>query len=99
MLRGRKPAIALGSAVIAAGALAVGAYAYDSARDDVVAKGVRVAGVDIGGLISREARTRLGISLAPRLQRPVRVRVAGHRYRLDSARARLVADVESMVRA
>jgi lipoprotein-anchoring transpeptidase ErfK/SrfK len=96
---GRKPVIALGSAIIAAGALAVGAYAYDSARDDVVAKGVRVAGVDIGGLTSGEARARLRISLAPRLRQPARVGVAGHGFRLDAQPAQLVADVESMVTA
>jgi lipoprotein-anchoring transpeptidase ErfK/SrfK len=95
----RKPAIALGSAVIAAGVLTVGAYAYDSARDDIIAKGVRVADVDVGGLSSREARARLRISLAPRLRRPVRVKVAGHSYRLNPERAQMVADVESMVTA
>jgi lipoprotein-anchoring transpeptidase ErfK/SrfK len=99
MLVRRRPAIAVVGAVIAAGALALGAYAYDSARDDVVAKGVRVAGVDIGGLTSREARTRLRTTLAPRLRTPVRVRVAGHSYRLDPGRARVDADVESMVTA
>jgi lipoprotein-anchoring transpeptidase ErfK/SrfK len=85
--------------VIAAGALAVGAYAYDSTRDDIVAKGVRVAGVDIGGLTSSEAQARIRVRLAPRLRRPVRVRIAGHSYRLDPERAQLVADVESMVAA
>jgi lipoprotein-anchoring transpeptidase ErfK/SrfK len=94
-----RPAIALGGAVIAAGALAVGAYAYDSARADVVAKGVRVAGIDIGDLTTGESKTRLRSSLAPRLRQPVTVRVAGHRYRLDPERAQLVADVESMVKA
>ena len=34
---------------------AVAAYAYDSSRDDVIAEGVTVAGVDVGG---HEASTR-----------------------------------------
>ena len=29
---------------------AVAAYAYDSSRSDLIAKGVTVAGVDVGGL-------------------------------------------------
>ena len=29
---------------------AVAAYAYDSSRDDLIAKGVTVAGVDVGGM-------------------------------------------------
>jgi hypothetical protein len=97
MARGRKAGVWLGGVIVAAGAFAVGAYAYDSARDDVIANGVRVAGVDVGGLTSGEARTRLRFRLAPRLRQPVRVRVAGHRYRLGPARARLAADVNGMV--
>jgi lipoprotein-anchoring transpeptidase ErfK/SrfK len=99
MVRRRKAAVSLGGVVVAAGALAVGAYAYDSARDDVIANGVRVAGVDVGGLTSGEARTRLRISLAPRLRQPLRVRLAGHRYRLDLDQVRLAVDVDGMVAA
>jgi lipoprotein-anchoring transpeptidase ErfK/SrfK len=99
MARVRKVAVWLGGGVVAAGALAVGAYAYDSARDDVIAKGVRVAAVDVGGLTSGEARTRLRIRLAPRLRQPVTVRAAGHRYRLDPRHVRLAADMERMVAA
>ena len=36
--------------------LAAGAYAYDSSRDDLIAKGVTVAGVDVGGLRAGAAR-------------------------------------------
>ena len=34
---------------------AVAAYAYDSSRDDLIAKGVTVAGVDVGGMRTSEA--------------------------------------------
>jgi lipoprotein-anchoring transpeptidase ErfK/SrfK len=80
-------------AVVVVGA----AYAYDSSRDDHIAKGVSVAGVDVGGLSASQARTRLGNRLLGRLERPVRVRVAGQRFKLTAARAHLAADIDGMV--
>ena len=35
---------------------AVAAFAYDSSRDDVIAKGVTIAGVNVGGMTTTEAR-------------------------------------------
>ena len=77
--------------------LAVGAYAYDTARDDLISDGVKVAGVDVGGLRASAAKRRLRAELAGRLERPVRLRVAGRRFRLDPDAASLVADVDGMV--
>ena len=77
--------------------LAVGAYAYDSSRDDLVAGGVRVAGVDVGGLHQNAARRKLRAELTGALERPVRVRVAGRRYRLTAKAASISADVNGMV--
>ena len=37
---------------VGAGAL----YVYDSSREDIVAEGVSVTGIDLGGLSSEEAR-------------------------------------------
>ena len=37
---------------------AVAVWAYDRGREDLIAKGVRIAGVDVGGL-RRDAATRL----------------------------------------
>ena len=36
---------------------AVAAFAYDSSRDDVIAEGVTIAGVDVGGMKTEEARS------------------------------------------
>jgi lipoprotein-anchoring transpeptidase ErfK/SrfK len=87
--------------VAAAGVAALGgvAVAYDSSRDDLVAQGVRVAGVDVGGLREDAARRRLQSQLARPLERPVRVAVAGHRFRLTPTRAQLSVDAEGMARA
>jgi lipoprotein-anchoring transpeptidase ErfK/SrfK len=77
--------------------LCVGAYAYDSSRDDLVVDGVKVAGVDVGGLHSAAAKRKLQAELTGRLERPVRVRAAGRVFRLTPETAGLTPDVEGMV--
>src|SRR2546426_3113283 len=84
-------------ALAAAGVLAVAAYAYDTSRDDLIAKGVSVAGVDVGGLRESAARVRLQSALTRKLDRSVRVKVAGQRYRLTPKAASLAVDVNGMV--
>jgi L,D-transpeptidase catalytic domain/Putative peptidoglycan binding domain len=56
-------------------ASAGGAYAYfwDRSRADVIAGGVRVAGIDVGGLHAAQARALLAERLVRPLHRPVRV--------------------------
>lgn len=77
--------------------LAVAAYGYDTSRDDLIAEGVTVAGVDVGGLRTDAANDKLLAALGPGLERPVRVRVAGQRFKLTADRAHLAADVNGMV--
>jgi lipoprotein-anchoring transpeptidase ErfK/SrfK len=79
--------------------LTVGAYAYDNSRDDLITDGVKVAGIDVGGLHASAAKRKLQAKLAGRLDRPVRVRVAGRRFHLIPERASLVPDVDGMVNA
>ena len=61
--------------VLAGGAVA--AFAYDSSRDDLIAKGVTIAGVDVGGMRTAEA-TRV---VQRELQKPL-----GSRSRSGAAR-------------
>lgn len=84
------------SAAVVVG-LTVAAYAYDSSRDDLVSPGVKVAGVDIGGLHKEAAKRKLEADLTRRLDRPVRVRAAGQLFRLTPQAASLAADVDGMV--
>jgi L,D-transpeptidase-like protein/putative peptidoglycan binding protein len=74
------------------------AFALDRARADELAKGVRIAGVDVGGLTVDEASAVLHRRIVRRLGRPIVVVDGKHRYRLTPARARLHVDVEGMVR-
>ncbi len=99
LLRRRRTALAIYAAVGALVVLTASAFAYDSSRDNLIAPGVRVAGVDVGGLRSSAARDRLRARLARRLERRVAVHVAGQRFLLTPGRASVVADVDGMVRA
>jgi len=77
----------------------VGAYAYDHARRDRIAKGITVGGVDVGGLRAGAARAKLRRDLLAPLDRAIVVRVDGHRFRLSARAARVGADVDGMVAA
>ena len=81
--------------VLAGGAVA--AYAYDSSREDQIAEGVTVAGVDVGGMRVAEARRAVARSLEEPLGQPVKVARAGRRFTLSAEDAGLTADVEGMV--
>jgi lipoprotein-anchoring transpeptidase ErfK/SrfK len=94
--RVRIAAFATGAALVVFGGAA---FAYDRSRDDLISEGVTVAGVDLGGLREDAARRKIQSSLVSRLERSVRVAVAGRRFRLTAKRAELVPDVEAMVRA
>ena len=75
----------------------VGVYAYDASRDDLIADGVRVGGIDLGGMRAGEARITLEQQLEQPLSRPLVVRHRGRSFRLSPRRVRLRADVEGMV--
>jgi lipoprotein-anchoring transpeptidase ErfK/SrfK len=89
-------ALALALTVLVVGA--VGVYAYDKSRDDVIAKGVTAGGVDISGMNPNQARETLRRELAAPLQKAVVVKYAGHRYKLSPARAKVRVNTNDMVR-
>jgi lipoprotein-anchoring transpeptidase ErfK/SrfK len=76
---------------------AVAAYAYDSSREDVIAEGVTVAGVDVGGMKADEARRAVARSLDEPLSQPISVARAGRRFNLSAEDAGVRADVDGMV--
>jgi hypothetical protein len=85
--------------VIGLGLTAAGAYAYSWARghDDVVAPGVTVAGIDVGGLHQSAALALVESTLRARLSRPVRLVYGTHRFTVRPAHAGLQVDVAGMV--
>jgi hypothetical protein len=76
---------------------AVAAFAYDSSRDDLIAKGVTIAGVDMGGMTTAEARRTVQRELQEPLEKPVVVRRGQTRFTLSADDAGVQADVGGMV--
>jgi lipoprotein-anchoring transpeptidase ErfK/SrfK len=76
---------------------AVAAYAYDSSREDQIAEGVSIAGHDVGGMTTTEARSLVQRELAASLSRPIVVSHHGKRYTLSAEDAHVKADVGGMV--
>jgi len=75
----------------------VAAFAYDSSRDDVIAKGVRIAGVDVGGMTTGEARRLVERELQEPLEKPISVVRGKTRFSLSAEDAGVKADVGGMV--
>jgi lipoprotein-anchoring transpeptidase ErfK/SrfK len=72
-------------------------HAYDSGREDEIAAGVRIAGVDVGGLTEEQARERVRQELAAPLRRSVVARAGDRRFKLTAKAARVRVDVDGMV--
>ena len=75
------------------------AFALDRARSDMLAHGVRIAGVDVGGMTEGEARAALQRRIVRRLGRPIVVVDGARRYHLTAAQAKLHVDVQGMVQS
>jgi lipoprotein-anchoring transpeptidase ErfK/SrfK len=72
-------------------------YAFDHTRQDTIAKGIQVNGVDLGGLSVTAAKAKLRHTLLDPLNRPVVVRGEGHRFVLRPAATRIGLDVDGSV--
>jgi len=77
--------------------LGAGIFLYDHARRDVIAHGVSVGGVPVGGLHEAAAREKLQRVLVARLDRPVTVRAGSRSWSLSAREAGVRVDVGSMV--
>jgi lipoprotein-anchoring transpeptidase ErfK/SrfK len=76
---------------------AVAAYAYDSSREDLIAEGVTIAGVDVGGMNRDEARALVRRELQEPLEQPISVVRGKTRFNLSAEDAGVKADVGGMV--
>jgi lipoprotein-anchoring transpeptidase ErfK/SrfK len=74
-----------------------GVYAYDSSREDLIAKGVTIGGVDVGGLRADEASQKLRAELLEPLATPVVARWKDHRYTLTPRSARVGVNIDRSV--
>jgi lipoprotein-anchoring transpeptidase ErfK/SrfK len=89
--------VVLGIVAFAMNAAAAAAYLYDNSRAHTIARGVTVAGVDVGGLTDAEARARLQREVVPRLERPIALTWQGKRFVVEPRRAGLAVDLDRMV--
>jgi lipoprotein-anchoring transpeptidase ErfK/SrfK len=72
-------------------------YAFDHGRRDRIAQGVRVNGVDVGGLTVAAAKDKLHRTLVAPLNRSVVVRGDGHRFVLRPQTMRIGLDVNGSI--
>ena len=94
--RGRWPIFAAALAALLL-LLALATYLYDHSRRDVIAKGVRIDGIAVGGLHEAAARSKLERDIVQRLNGPVVVHAGAHRWTLTGSSAGVQVDVENMV--
>jgi lipoprotein-anchoring transpeptidase ErfK/SrfK len=95
MGRGRVVAALVSCAVLLL--LALGMYLYDRARRDVIANGVRIDGVRVGGLQKAAALAKVERELGVSLKRPVTVRLGTRSWTLGAQEADLRIDAQNMV--
>jgi lipoprotein-anchoring transpeptidase ErfK/SrfK len=91
--------IAVASLLAALAAVAVAVVMLDARAKDHIARGVKVGGVDVGGLTPAAARAKLHTELLAPLQAPITVHHGSKTWTLSAARARISADVDGMVDA
>jgi lipoprotein-anchoring transpeptidase ErfK/SrfK len=88
-------AVAVSCAVLLV--LGVAMYLYDHSRRDVIANGVRVDGVSVGGLGEAAALAKVRRQLGGSLRRPVTVTSGARSWTLGVQEAALRIDAQSMV--
>jgi lipoprotein-anchoring transpeptidase ErfK/SrfK len=75
----------------------VAVYAVDAAQEDKIAEGVTVAGVDVGGMKTGEARRAVAQQVQDPLSEPLTVRYGHKKFKLTAEQAKVKADVDGMI--
>jgi lipoprotein-anchoring transpeptidase ErfK/SrfK len=95
----RTPLIAATAVLGLLAALAFGLYAYDHARRDQLASGIRIQGIPVGGLSASAAAARVRQRIAATMERTVSVTRGGHTWELSPRQAGVAVDVAGSVAA
>jgi lipoprotein-anchoring transpeptidase ErfK/SrfK len=75
-----------------------GVYFYDQSKQDLIAEGVKVNGVAIGGMTPEAAQQKLETELLKPLDRPVKVRYKDRTFTLTQKAAAIGIDIRGSVR-
>jgi lipoprotein-anchoring transpeptidase ErfK/SrfK len=86
-------AASLAALLILAGAV----VAYDNSKQDQIAKGIRVGGIDVGGLTKAEASAKLRRQILDGLRRPVVVDHGTRAWTLTAKQARITTNLDATV--
>ena len=78
-------------------AAAIAAYAWDRAKANDIASGIRVGDVPIGGLSEKQARHKLRAELVEPLEQPITVKFGSTNYVLGPKRLAVHADIQGML--
>lgn len=70
---------------------------YDHGRREQIAQGVRIDGIDIGGLSAATAKTRVEREVAANMERPVQASLRSRTWQLTPRQAGVMVDVEGTV--
>jgi lipoprotein-anchoring transpeptidase ErfK/SrfK len=96
-VRRRSPVPIVAAVVAGVVVVMMGMYLYDHSRRDLIANGVKIDGVSVGGMREAAARTKIQNELIGPLNRPVTVRAGSHTWTLQAHEANLKVDAANMV--
>lgn len=83
--------------VLLVGAGVAAAWRYDAARDDRLAKGISIAGVDVGGMPADRARATLSAHVEAPLAKPLVVRYHSGQFVFQPETADVQTNLEALV--
>jgi lipoprotein-anchoring transpeptidase ErfK/SrfK len=96
-VKSRKAQIAAASAVVVLILGGIAAFAYDNSQKGKIADGVRVGGVDVGGLNATEAKQAVRRQLLAPLRHSLEVTYEGHSWELPGDRLKVHANLNRAV--
>ncbi len=89
--------VGVGVVVVVLLALIGGVYLYDRSQRDVIANGVKIDGVSVGGLHEAAARAKVQHQLVAELDAPVTVHWGSHSWTLSGREAGVTVNTDKMV--
>jgi lipoprotein-anchoring transpeptidase ErfK/SrfK len=96
-VKGRRAQIAAAAAVLVVALCVVAAYAYDNSQKNTIAEGVKVGGVDVGGLDAQQAKQAVRAQLLAPLRHSLHVTHRGHSWHLSGTDLHIHAHINRAV--